>query len=248
MESGREYVLETRLPAILNNAGLSTVDELISTMLNAPQGKAASALLQAMTINETMFFRDNTPFVNIRDHIVPALAAEGPPRVLRFWCAACSSGQEPYSLAITLDQLKEHYPGWNFRIYASDLSEDMIARAQAGLYTDFETGRGLTPELRDRYFKKDQGQWRVEDRLRAMIDFAPMNLLRIPANIGPFDVILCRNVLIYFDVAQKTSILSALRKTSRVPGYLIAGAAEVLSGITNEYEAHPSWKSVYVTR
>ncbi len=243
-----EHVFLSRLEGILLAAGCVDSAALVVALAAAPSGKEAAALLQAMTINETMFFRDETPFKNIKDHILPTLTAGEAPRTLTFWCAACSSGQEPYSLAMTLDSVKDHYPGWRFDILATDLSEEMIERGKQGVYSDFETGRGLPAEMRERYFRQESGQWRIADSLRAMVRFQPLNLLRMPADIGPFDVILCRNVLIYFDEKQKTGILSALRRMSRHPGYLMTGSAEVLSYLTEEYGAHPEWKGVYVTR
>lgn len=248
LEAGKEYILESRLATILKNAACGTVDELLAAIHTAPEGPAASALMQAMTINETMFFRDKTPFSHITDYILPALAAGQAPRVVDFWCAACSSGQEPYSLAMALDMAKESYPGWRFHILATDLSAAMIARAQAGLYSDFEISRGLPLSLRERYFSREGEQWKIAAPLRDMISFKPMNLLRVPPAIGPFDVVFCRNVLIYFDVAQKKSILTSLRATMRQPGYLMAGAAEVLTDLSDGFGPHPEWKAVYITR
>jgi chemotaxis protein methyltransferase CheR len=248
LEKGKEYVLESRLNGILQKAKVGDAENLVRVLKERPYGPEASSFLQAMTINETMFFRDNTPFRNIKDHILPAITSSGSSRTINFWCAACSSGQEPYSLAMTLDSVRDHYPGWSFQIYATDLSEAMIERAKEGLYSEFEIGRGLTEDMRDRYMQKKGNQWRISDRLREMISFAQSNLLQIPRGIGPFDVIMCRNVFIYFGAEQKSEILKNLYRVSNKPGYLMVGASEVLTDLTQEYDTHPSWKGVYLTR
>lgn len=245
---GKEYILESRLTGVLQRTNIGDTENLIRVLKERPHGEEGSTFIQAMTINETMFFRDNTPFNNIRDHILPAITTGAPARRINFWCAACSSGQEPYSLAMTLDSVRDLYPGWKFNIMASDLSEDMIERARAGSYSDFEVGRGLPENIRDKYFTKKGSQWIASDKIRSMIEFMPVNLLRIPRDIGTFDVILCRNVFIYFSADQKREILKTLRSLSRTPSYLMVGASEVLADVTDAYDAHPSWKGVYVAR
>lgn len=241
----KKYILESRLPAVLAKAGCGDMETLISHLHSQPAGRAASALLQAMTINETMFFRDGSPFRHVKDHLLPALTQDKAPRQLNFWCAACSSGQEPYSLAMTLASVKADYPGWSFRIFASDLSEDMLARACEATYSDFEVARGLSDKDKTRYFTSDNGLWRVNASVRSMVEFAPVNLLQIPRNIGSFDVILCRNVLIYFDAPEKSAVLTDMRKFINPNGYLIVGATEMLSDLTQDYKLHPEWKGVY---
>jgi chemotaxis protein methyltransferase CheR len=247
LDADKEYILHTRLPGILNQTGCMSADHLLSMLKEQPEGSAASVVLQSMTINETMFFRDQTPFLNIKNHILPALAdSSKQPRHITFWSAACSSGQEPYSLAMTLDSVRHLYPNWSFSILASDLNEDMLSRAREGLYSDFEIQRGLPDDMRERYFMQENRQWRIHDDIRKMVEFTPVNLLRIPRNIGPFDVILCRNVLFYFDSVQKNEILSSLRRLSGRNGYLILGSSESISHNNAEYAYHPEWKGVYV--
>ena len=245
LEPGKEYVLEARWSLITKMTGCADVTTLATLLEKDPYGRAGQLFIQAMTINETMFFRDGTPFENLEKNILPALTQGKPPGRISIWCTACSSGQEPYSVAMTIDKLKPLYPQWKFDILASDLSEEMIARCERGIYSDFETSRGMTPEMRAHYFDKTPEGWRVSQSLRSMVQFKPMNLFRIDSTIGPFDIILCRNVLIYFDVAQKTEALNGLRRVAKTDGYLMVGAAEVLTGLSNGYKLHPSWKGVY---
>lgn len=245
LEPGKEYVLEARWEQIQNSTGCADAAALAALLEKDPHGRAGQMFIQAMTVNETMFFRDGTPFENLEKHILPALTQGKPPGKISIWCTACSSGQEPYSVAMTIDQLKPFYPQWQFDILASDLSEDMIARCDRGVYSEFETSRGMSADMRARYFDKTAEGWRVTQDLRDMVRFKPMNLFKIDAAIGPFDIILCRNVLIYFDVAQKTEVLNSLRRVTKTGGYLMAGAAEVLTGLSDGYKIHPDWKAVY---
>lgn len=245
LDEGKEYVLESRWPIISRMTGCTETSALAKLLERDPHGRAGQLFIQAMTINETMFFRDGTPFENLEKNILPALMRDRAPGKISIWCTACSSGQEPYSVAMTIDKLKPLYPQWQFDILASDLSEDMIARCEKGVYSEFETSRGMTPEMRSRYFDKTAAGWQVTPELRSMVRFKPMNLFKVDAAIGPFDIILCRNVLIYFDVAQKAEVLNSLRRVTKTGGYLMAGAAEVLTGLSSGFKIHPEWKGVY---
>lgn len=246
LDISQSYVVESRLPAILTGTGCENLGAVIDSITREPHGAVAQALLQIMTVNETMFFRDTTPFTQLAETLLPEMVRRaGEDRVVTIWCAACSSGQEPYSLAIILDEEKLKYPGIRFRIFASDLSGEMIEKARAGIYSEFEVTRGMAPERKTRYFTEKNGQWHVAEQIRAMVEFSTLNLLNVPGNIGPFDLILCRNVLIYFDANGKRDVLAALRRVSKPGGYLIAGAAEVLVDFTQGYRPVPDLRGVY---
>lgn len=247
LESTKDYILETKLHPIMKLASCTDICELVDLLKREPHGHVANALLQIMTINETMFFRDNTPFDQIARNILPALTKNNPRREISIWCTACSSGQEPYSLAMLIDELRGDYPGWRFNILASDLSEEMIAKAKEGIYNTFEVERGLSEERRARYLTPVQDRWQVKSTIRSMVTFEPMNLMKVKPNIGPFDIVLCRNVLIYFDAPQKKDVLTDVRKVTRNGGYLLVGASEVLADHTDRFKLHPNptWRGVY---
>src|SRR5262249_1102120 len=156
------------------------------------------------------------------------LKARAPQRRIRIWCAACSSGQEPYSLAICLKELDLDLSGWRFDILATDLSTDVLDKAKAGVYSQFDVQRGMPIQLLVRYFTKAGESWRIGPELRAMIQFRPFNLLHDFAHLGLFDLVFCRNVLIYFDQATKVGVLERLARSIELDGYLVLGAAETV--------------------
>lgn len=246
LDESQSYVVESRLPAILSGTGCENLGAVIDAITREPYGAVAKLLLQIMTVNETMFFRDTTPFVQLADRLLPQMVAQaGADRVISIWCCACSSGQEPYSLAMVLDEEKHKYPGIHFRILATDLSGEMVEKGRAGIYSEFEVTRGLSEERRGRYFTEKNGQWHLKDQIRSMVEFSTMNLLDVPPGIGPFDLIFCRNVLIYFDGDGKRAVLSALRRVAKPKSYLIAGAAEVLLDFAPGYSLVPDLRGVY---
>lgn len=244
---GKEYLLESCLKETMGKYQISTFPILVQTLREKKEAALERDIIQAMTINETMFFRDKTPFEQLEKNILPSLVQRAVNRKVTIWCTACSSGQEPYSVAMKILEQRHLYPGITFEILASDISEEMIARCREGLYSDIEVQRSLPADLRDRYMVRDKEGWRVHDELRKMVTFRTINLLTIPSDVGLFDLILCRNVLIYFDAAQKTMVLDDLRKRARHPGYLLVGAAEVLAGLCQGYRIHPEWRGVYQT-
>lgn len=249
LEPKKQYMLEARLSGIMKMGDFQNIQGLIENLVAAPHGDIAQKLLQAMTINETTFFRDNTPFDQLRNNILPALATTTKDREISIWSAACSSGQEAYSIAMTIEEERHKYPGFNFKVYGTDLSEDMVKRAKDGIYSDFETSRGLSEDRRKRHFTKEDNsdKWRINDKLRQHTHFEAMNLFKMKPNIGPFDIVFCRNVLIYFDEPQKIEILNHIRKLTRANGYLITGASEVLGQYTNQFKllSDAPWRNVY---
>ncbi|MCX7899238.1 MAG: protein-glutamate O-methyltransferase CheR [Methylocystis sp.] len=221
------YLAESRLAPILRAHGLSGFRELADAMERRHNSALVRETIDAMTTNETLFFRDRTPFDTLRERVLPELmAARTLERRLRFWCAACATGQEAYSLAMTLDQDAKKLRGWSIEILATDLSAQAIEAAKAGVYSQFEVQRGLSTGQLLRYFHREDETWRVNEHLRARILFRDFNLLADFSHLGAFDVILCRNVLMYFDPEVKKKTLARLNDSLNDGGFLMLGASE----------------------
>ncbi|WP_082812786.1 CheR family methyltransferase [Cellulomonas timonensis] len=246
LEAGKEYLVESRLAPLARRAGLG-IDEFVRAVRAAPSEHERDLVVEALTTNETSWFRDGAPFVALHQHIVPALTAELAPRRLRVWSAACSTGQEPYSIAMTLQDALP--PQTEADILATDLSEQVLARARAGRYSQLEVDRGLPAAMRARHFQADGAEWRISDELRASVRFLRHNLLDAsPAGQG-FDLVFLRNVLIYFDVATKQQILARMHRVLRPGGFLVLGAAETTIGVDDDWERLPLGRgSVYRPR
>jgi chemotaxis protein methyltransferase CheR len=200
-----------------------------------------------MTTNESYFFRDKLPFEHFRDTMLPALmAARGSGRRLRVWCAAASTGQEPYTLAMILRDLQPKLAGWTVDILATDLSTEVLERARSGLYSQFEVQRGLPIQYLMKYFTQRGDNWEIAPDIRAMVQFRPLNLLRDVSSLGIFDIVFCRNVLIYFDQATKIDVLKRLSRLTAPDGYLVLGAAETVVGLTDAFRPHPDKRGLYL--
>ena len=240
------YLLETRLASILRDNNLSGLSALIE-MLRQPGAVAVkNQVVDAMTTNETSFFRDNHPFDALRKSVIPGLIERrATVRSLRIWSAACSTGQEPYSLAM---MLKDNFPilaGWKVEIVATDLSPSVLERAREGLYSTFEVQRGLPIQMLVRHFDQVEPNWRIKPELRQTISFRALNLLEDFSVLGQFDVVLCRNVLIYFDQPTKTRILSAIARRIAPDGALLLGGAESVFGLSDAFAGVTGLKGVY---
>jgi chemotaxis protein methyltransferase CheR len=237
LEAGKEYLVESRLLPLARDGGHSGVDAYVRAVRSAHREQDLAAIVDALTTNETSWFRDNTPFSALRTHIVPALRADRPVLdTLRVWSAACSTGQEPYSLAMTLSDVLG--PGARFDITATDLSDRVLAQARSGRYSQLEINRGLPAPMMVRYFQRNGHEWQVSDELRRTITFQKNNLLDAPP-AGPFDIVFLRNVLIYFDLETKRSILSRVHRVLRPGGFLVLGAAETTIGVDGDWERVP---------
>jgi len=228
LEEGKEYLVETRLGPLAQREGFASLDAFIATLRMQPKtGAQRKAAVEAMTINETSFFRDIRPFDALRQTVIPeAIARNAATRQLNIWSAACSSGQEPYSLAMLL---REHFPqlsGWTVRIFATDLSEEMLKRASSGRFGQLEVNRGLPAPLLIKYFQRTGLEWTVREELRKMVQFMPANLAGDWPSLPRMDVVLVRNVMIYFDLETKKRILARMRGLLRQGGALFLGAAE----------------------
>ena len=239
IEPGKEYLVESRLLGLARKQGLASLEVLLERM-KRDDGSLRRDVIEAMTTNETTFFRDGAPFDLLRTEVIPRLiAARAATRELSIWCAASSTGQEPYSLAMLL---AEHFPSlgdWRVRILATDLSRDVLARAQAGCYTQLEVNRGLPITYLVKYFEKHGAEWRLVPRIRERVQFQQMNLVQAWPMMQAFDIVFIRNVMIYFDVAAKKSILERIGRLLPRDGYLFLGAAETTMNLDDRFKRAP---------
>ncbi len=230
------YLLESRLTPIARENGMDTMEALVATLAQSRNPGLMDQVVQAMTTNETMFFRDNKPFEWLKNIILPELKAQGAGNRLNLWSAACSTGQEPYTLAITMQEEAAKYPGLSMDITGTDLCTKALNRAKEGLYTQFEVQRGMPIQLLLKYFDQREGnQWQVKDSLKSQVKYSTHNLLESPNYLGQFDIVYCRNVLIYFDQPMKKRVFEHIASTMRKPGYLVLGSAERAMGITDRF-------------
>ncbi len=241
------YLLESRLTPLARKRGLDTLDALIQKLrMRADQGLIRD-VTEAMTTNESFFFRDNTPFDLFKNHVAPAMEkARGNQKRLRIWCAAASTGQEPYSLAILLREQWHKWKDWRIEIIGTDICTQVLDKAKAGSYSQFEVQRGLPIQLLIKYFKQEGDIWRLNDEIRNMVTYRPFNLLDNFIGLGNFDIIFCRNVLIYFDQPTKSAVLNRMAKTLAKDGTLFLGAAETVLGITDEFRPVRGQRGLYV--
>ncbi|GAA3930744.1 CheR family methyltransferase [Actinoplanes auranticolor] len=232
---GKEYLVEARLIPVARQVGAASVAEFLANMQRRPNSEDQRRIIDALTTNETSWFRDREPFSALTDVVLPELVrSRGTNRKLRLWSAASSSGQEAYSLAITL---QENLPtGWSYEIMGSDISTEMVKRAEAAEYSQVEVNRGLPATQLVQYFERAGAHWRITPALRRNVSFKLMNLTAPLPALPPFDVIFLRNVLIYFDVATKKSVLRNVARLLRPDGWLFLGAAETTIGIDDNYE------------
>jgi chemotaxis protein methyltransferase CheR len=232
---GKEYLVETRLLPLARGAGTGTVSEFVNRAKQRPDPATRKSIVEALTTNETSWFRDQEPFAVLREVVVPEMKASRPgPQSLRVWSAACSSGQETYSLALTLQEVVP--PGWNYEILGTDISTEMLARAQAGRFSQLEMNRGLPATMLVKYFEREGAHWQVSPALRRNISFRMVNLATTLPIMPAFDVIFLRNVLIYFDVETKRAVLRRIRSLLRPDGWLFLGSAETTIGIDGDFE------------
>ena len=249
LDAEKAYLAESRLQPVMQRLGLPDLESLVLRLLSGAHYDLVREVVDAMTTNETFFFRDRLPFDNFRKIILPnLLEARKDVRRLRIWCAACSTGQEPYSIAMLLDEETQKLAGWHVEIVATDLSYNAVNTAREGLYTQFEVQRGLPISLLLRYFRQEGERWRINEHLRSRIRFEVFNLLADYTDLGRFDVIFCRNVLIYFDVPTKQNVLDKMTRIIAPDGYLMMGAAETVVGLTSAFMPHEEHRSINVPR
>ncbi|TVQ36071.1 MAG: methyltransferase domain-containing protein [Geminicoccaceae bacterium] len=240
------YLLESRLAPIARRLDLGDVARLVRRLRERPDAALIAAVVDAMTTNESFFFRDARPFEQFSDVMLPALMqARRNSKRLSIWCAAAATGQEPYSLAMCLEDRARELQGWQVSILATDISPTALERAKQGRYTQFEVQRGLPVKRLLQHFTQQGDQWVVKPELKRWIRFQSMNLLEIRPNFATFDIIFCRNVLIYFDVGGKRRTIEVLASCLAPDGYFVLGGTETLLGLSNRFEAMAEQRGLY---
>jgi chemotaxis protein methyltransferase CheR len=245
LSADKQYLVESRLAPLARKSGLPGIPELVQKMKGGADALTAE-VVEAMTTNETFFFRDKLPFDHMKETVIPALVqARAARRSLRIWCAASSTGQEPYSIAMCLKESGSALSGWRTEIIATDLSQAVLEKSKAGIFSQFEVQRGLPIQLLVKYFTQTGELWQLNSEIRAMVQHRQLNLLHDFSHLGTFDVIFCRNVLIYFDQNTKTNIFDRLSRMLEPDGVLALGAAESVVGITNTFRPYPERRGLY---
>jgi len=243
----KQYLAESRLLPVARRNGMSTLSELIDRLKNRAAAPLSADVVEAMTTNETFFFRDKLPFDHFRDTVMPALiAARAREKRIRIWCTAASTGQEPYSLAMMIKTMGAALAGYRIDIVATDLSSEVLERAKAGIYSQFEVQRGLPVQLLVKFFDQVGESWQLAPELRSMVQFRPLNLLNDFSALGNFDVVFCRNVLIYFDQDNKIAVLNRIALQMPDNGFLVLGAAETVIGLTEAFKPLTDKRGLYV--
>ncbi|RME62781.1 MAG: protein-glutamate O-methyltransferase CheR [Alphaproteobacteria bacterium] len=240
------YLLESRLAPVARRFHLDSLDKLADELRYRPTESLLRDVTEAMTTNESFFFRDTTPFDLLQKQILPMLVnRRAAQKRIRIWCAACSTGQEPYSIAMLLNEQKAKWAGWQIEILGTDLSTSVLRRAQEGIYSQFEVQRGLPIQLMVKYFTQVGDAWQLAKDIRDMVQFRELNLLASFSSLGTFDVVFCRNVLIYFDEATKSEVLNRIRQVMPTDGSLILGAAETVLGICDRFKPVRGARGLY---
>ena len=248
LSAEKQYLAESRLLPVARKHGFAGLGELVGKL------KATTAaaplpveVIEAMTTNESFFFRDKVPFEHFCLTVMPALlAARAREKRIRIWCTACATGQEPYSLAMSLKGIGPALAGWRVEILATDLSNEVLAKAKAGIYNQFEVQRGLPIQQLVKFFSQVGEAWQIAEEIRAMVKFRPLNLLADFSPLGTFDLVFCRNVLIYFDQDTKTGVLNRIARQMPADGFLILGAAETVVGLTDAFKPMADQRGLYV--
>jgi chemotaxis protein methyltransferase CheR len=246
LNTDKGYLLESRLAPVAQRHGHATLEHLIAALRVSRAGRLLPDVVEAMTTNESFFFRDIKPFDIFRSKFLPEiLERRAAVKSLRIWCAAASTGQEPYSLAMLLQEEAAKLQGWHIQILGTDLSNEALERARSGIYTHFEVQRGLAIQRLIRFFDKQGELWQIKPDIRSMVQYRNFNLLQDPRPLGRFDVVFCRNVLIYFDQPTKTQVLQSIATTMDRDGILVLGGAETVFGISNAFRPIADHYGVY---
>jgi chemotaxis protein methyltransferase CheR len=245
LSADKHYLIESRLLPLARKSGLGGIGDLVQKLKGGSPG-FVTQVVEAMTTNETFFFRDKVPFDHFRETILPELLrARANRKSIRIWCAAGSTGQEPYSLAMCLKEMGAALAGWRLEIISTDLSQEVLEKSKAGVYSQFEVQRGLPIQMLVKYFKQIGELWQINADIRAMVQHRQLNLLHDFSQLGVFDVIFCRNVLIYFDQETKVNIFSRLARATESDGFLVLGAAETVVGLTDAFKPFSDRRGLY---
>ncbi len=243
----KAYLLESRLMPIARRWNMPDLTELCNLLRSRQDENLLADITDAMTTNESSFFRDQKPFDQFRQIVLPKfLQTRATTKKLRIWSAACSNGQEPYSLAMILDEERAKLAGWQIEIVATDLCRDVLDKAKQGVYTQFEVQRGLPIQMLVKHFTQLGDKWQLSEAIRKQIRFQPFNLLGDMRTLGSFDIIFCRNVLIYFDQPTKTKVLENMAAQMPADGVLYLGGAETVLGITQKFKPMDGQRGLYV--
>ncbi|KZL20879.1 Chemotaxis protein methyltransferase Cher2 [Pseudovibrio axinellae] len=242
----KQYLVESRLLPVARRNNLNGLSELILAISKAGSMSLQSDVVEAMTTNESFFFRDKRPFESFRNVMLPHLLdARKTRRSARIWCAAASTGQEPYSLSMYLKEEKAKVGTFRFEIIGTDISTEVLEKARTGIYSQFEVQRGLPIQMLLKYFSQQGELWQMAPEIRAMVQWRKLNLLENFSHLGEFDIIFCRNVLIYFDQQTKIDVLNRIYRQLPDDGFLVLGAAETVVGLTDGFEPYPELRGVY---
>jgi chemotaxis protein methyltransferase CheR len=247
LAADKQYLVESRLLPVARSAGFANLGDLVRALMLGNADALMTAVVEAMMTHESFFFRDKIPFDHFKQTVMPALIeARKNLRTIRIWCAAASTGQEPYSLAMCLKELQPKIAGWRIELLATDLGNDVLEKARQGLYSQFEVQRGLPIQLLIKHFTQVGELWQLAPDIRAMVKYQQVNLLSDFSRLGRFDLIFCRNVLIYFDTETKISVLNRLARSMASDGYLVLGSAETVVGLTDGFKVVPDKRGLYV--
>jgi chemotaxis protein methyltransferase CheR len=247
LPTAKAYLLESRIVPLLRHHGLRTSTDFVTALRTDEKGTLLTELAEAMATHETYFFRDQKPFEALTEIVLPRLQADRQAgKRIRIWCAAASTGQEAYSLAMLFEDNAARWTGWTIEILATDISATALARAAAGTYSQFEVQRGLPIRQLMKYFIQDGNQWSVGPALKKRIRFCQLNLLEPFTHLGQFDIVLCRNVMIYFDAPTKADVLDRLAAVLRPDGCLILGGAESALHYSRKFGAHAGERAIHV--
>ena len=241
----RRWRIETALAALLRERGIPTLDELITILVMGREPSLATEVVEALLNNETYFFRDRTPFDLLGKATLPKLIQRRQSKRLRIWSAGCSTGQEAYSLAMLFAEDPLRWAGWTIDILGTDVSESAVRRAREGVYSQFEVQRGLGINQMIRWFEESDDGWRAVEPLRRMVRFQVQNLLEPPPHPGLFDIVLCRNVLLYLNAERRGLIFDRIAGAMEPDGWLMLGAGETVIGQTRQFEADPEARGLY---
>jgi len=245
LSADKQYLVESRLVPLARKANLAGIPELVQKMKSGAEALTVE-VVEAMTTNETFFFRDKIPFDHLKEAVLPALVqARAARRSLRIWCAASSTGQEPYSIAMCLKEAGPMLAGWRTEIVATDLSQEVLEKSKAGIYSQFEVQRGLPIQMLVKYFTQNGELWQLKSEIRGMVQHRQLNLLQDFSHLGTFDIVFCRNVLIYFDQDTTANIFGRMARMLEPDGVLALGAAESVVGITNAFKPYPDRRGLY---
>lgn len=249
LDRSKDYLIESRLSGLMEETGCASFLELIGRARSDSRGFIRRRIIDEITTNETLFFRDSSPFELLRHKIIPELIdrhSRSPFGIpIRIWSAACSTGQELYSIAILLRELLGDLSRFNGRLIGTDISDHAVARASEGIFSQIEIARGLTDAARDKSFLPHPRGWKIRDELRAMVSFRKINLMEDFSSLGKFDVVFCRNVAIYFNEADRISLFNRIEQRLEPTGCLILGAMESLTGICPQFESKRHLRSVF---